>query len=252
VRCEPAYKAVAGSTRRPRYRFAPGVTICIPAYNEKATIAQAVYDAAETLEKAEVPGDILVLDDHSIDRTWEILQRVQKDLPYVQLRRHNVNQGIAATFNELYQWANRELVFLNSADGQWKMSVLLDMLPLMERYDLIVARRKVKHYGLGRRVVSWGFNSLPVLLFATHTYDAGSIKLVRRQLYDIPLISSGVFAEAERVIRATRRGYRVGFLDVDHFPRKAGKASGAPLALVAQSLVDLAKCWIDIVLLKRT
>jgi glycosyltransferase involved in cell wall biosynthesis len=232
-------------------RFAPGVSICIPAYNEEETIAQAVYEAEETLRKGGMPGDLLVLDDHSSDQTWEILQRVQKDLPRMQLRRHTVNQGIAATFNELYQWAGKELVFLNSADGQWKTSILLEMLPLMDRYDLIVARRMVKHYSLGRRVVSWGFNSLPVLLFAVRTYDAGSIKLVRRELYDIPVISSGVFAEAERIIRASRRGYRIGFLDVDHFPRRAGKASGARLALVMRSLVDLAKCWVDIMLLKR-
>jgi glycosyltransferase involved in cell wall biosynthesis len=242
---------MAGSANRPKYCFVPGVSICIPVYNEEETIAQAVYDAEETLQRGRVPGEILVLDDHSIDRTWKILQEVQKDLPGVQLRRHSVNQGIAATFNELYEWASRELVFLNSADGQWKMSVLLDMLPLIDQYDLMVARRKVKHYSLGRRVISWGFNSLPLLLFATHTYDAGSIKLVHRELYEIPLISSGVFAEAERIIRASRRGYRVGFLDVDHFPRKVGTASGAHLALVVQSVVDLVKCYIDIVLLKR-
>jgi glycosyltransferase involved in cell wall biosynthesis len=235
----------------PKRHFDPGVTICIPAYNEEETIAQAVYEAEETLRKAGIPGDLLALDDHSNDRTWESLRRVQKDLPYVQLRRHNVNQGIAATFNELYQWANRELVFLNSADGQYKMSVLLDMLPLMDRYDLIVARRKAKHYRLSRQVVSWGYNVLPVLLFGIHTHDAGSIKLVRRELYDIPLISSGVFAEAERIIRASRLGYRIGFVDVDHFPRRAGKAYGARMALVAQALVDLTKCWIDITLLRR-
>jgi glycosyltransferase involved in cell wall biosynthesis len=243
---------LGSTTGGPSHSFVPGVTFCLPAYNEEETIAQAVYEAEETLQRARVPGDILVVDDHSIDRTWEVLQRVQQDLPYVQLRRHNANQGIAATFNELYQWANRELVFLNSADGQYKMSVLLDMLPLMDRYDLLVARRKVKHYSLRRLLISWVYNVLPVLLFGIHTYDAGSIKLVRREIYDIPVISSGVFVEAERVIRASRRGYRIGFINVDFFPRKAGKASGARLALVVQSLVDLGKCWIDIVFLKRT
>jgi glycosyltransferase involved in cell wall biosynthesis len=239
------------TTSQPKHRFVPGVTICIPAYNEEETIAQAVYEAQETLERGKIPGDIIVLDDHSRDHTWQILQRVQGDLPKVQLRRHEVNQGIARTFNELYQWANRELVFLNSADGQWKMSLLLEMLPLMDRYDLLIARRKVKHYSFGRRIVSWGFNSLPVLLFATNTYDAGSIKLVRRELYEIPMMSSGVFAEAERIIRARRRGYRVGSVDVEHFPRRVGSASGARLSLVIRSLVDVAKCWIDIVVLKR-
>jgi glycosyltransferase involved in cell wall biosynthesis len=246
-------KAMAGlAAHIGRQRFVPGVSICIPAYNEEEAIAQAVYEAEETLQKGRVPGDLLVLDDHSSDHTWKVLQRVQKDLPRLQLRRHDVNQGIAATFDELYRWAGRELVFLNAADGQWKMSILLEMLPLMDRFDLIVARRRVKYYGLCRRAVSWAFNALPVLLFATHTYDAGSVKLVRRELYDIPLISSGVFAEAERIIRASRRGYRIGYLDVDHLPRQAGKASGARLALIAQSLLDLTKCWIHITLLRRT
>jgi glycosyltransferase involved in cell wall biosynthesis len=239
-------------TSYPKHHFAPGVTICIAAYNEEETIAQAVYEAEETLEKGKIPGDIIVIDDHSIDHTWQILQQVQRDLPHVQLRRHDVNQGIAGTFSELYQWANRELVFLNSADGQWKMSLLLDMLPLMDRYDLMIGRRKVKHYSFGRRVVSWLFNNLPVLLFATNTYDAGSIKLARRELYEIPIMSSGVFAEAERIIRASRRGYRVGCVDVEHFPRRLGTASGARLSLIMRSLVDMAKCWIDIVVLKRT
>ncbi|MGH7380634.1 MAG: glycosyltransferase family 2 protein [Candidatus Methylomirabilales bacterium] len=233
-------------------RFDPGVAICIPVYNEEQTIEQVVYEADETLQKAGIPGELLVLDDCSRDRSWEILQRVQKDLLRLQLRRHDVNQGIAATCNELCQWAGRELVFLNSADRQWKMSILLDMLPLMHRYDLIVARRKVKHYSFSRHLASWGFNALPVMLFGTHTYDAGSVKLVRRKIYDIPVTSSGVFVEAERIVRASRRGYHIGFIDVDHFPRGAGKASGASLALVMQSLVDLVRCWIDITLLRRS
>src|SRR5229473_2056877 len=99
-------------------RFVPGVTICIAAYNEEETIEQAVYHAEATLEKAGVPGEILALDDGSADHTWDILQKAQKCLPRLRLRRHDVNRGIAATFNELYQWAGRELVFLNSADGQ--------------------------------------------------------------------------------------------------------------------------------------
>jgi glycosyltransferase involved in cell wall biosynthesis len=142
---------------RPRHCEA-GLAICIPAYNEEKTIEQVVYDAGEILHKAGVSGDVLVLDDCSKDHTWDILQAVKNDLPTLQVRRHKTNQGIATTFNELYQWANRELVFLNSADRQWEMSVLLDMLPLRNQYDLIVARRKTKHYSLTRYAVSWAFN----------------------------------------------------------------------------------------------
>jgi hypothetical protein len=60
-----------------------------------------------------------------------------------------------------------------------------------------------------------------------HCQRAGSVKLVRRAIYDIPIISSGVFGEAERIIRARRRGFRIGVKEVEHFPRRSGKALGA-------------------------
>ncbi len=172
-------------------------------------------------------------------------------LPRLRLRRHATNQGIASTFAELYQWADKELVFLNSADGQWKMNTLLELLPLANQYEIIVARRPVKHYSSGRRLVSWLFNALPAILFATRTYDAGSVKLVQRGIYDIPIISRGVFGEAERIIRAQRRGFRIGVRDVEHFPRTSGKALGAKPFLVFEAMVDLLRCWLDIVILRR-
>ena len=232
-----------------RYRY--GVSICIPAFNEEQTIEEAVKNASVTLEQTGMPGEILVLDDCSTDRSWEILQRLKAIVPKLQSRRHQVNQGIAKTFTELYHWASMDLVFLNSADGQWKMQILLAMLPLMEDSDLVIARRKQKHYRLNRQLVSWFFNLLPLLMFHSKTYDAGSVKLVRREIYEIPITSTGVFAEAERIVRARRRGYRVASVDVDHFSRTSGKATGAKFSLVMEALVDLFRCWIDIVLLRR-
>jgi hypothetical protein len=131
------------------------------------------------------------------------------------------------------------------------MSTLLELLPMTQDHDIIIAQRTDKHYKVGRLIVSWLFNALPVVFFSTPTYDAGSVKLVRREVYDIPLISSGVFNEAERIIRARRRGFRVGVKPIEHFPRRTGKASGAKPRLVAQAMLDLVKCWFDIVVLRR-
>ena len=232
-------------------QYQAGVTICIPAYNEGSTIREVVKEADATLEKSSTPGEILVIDDCSTDQTWQILCATQQTMPRLQLRRHETNQGIASTFAELYQWAGKELVFLNSAYGQWKMNTLLELLPLANQYEIIIARRPVKHYSLARQLVSWLFNALPAILFATRTHDAGSVKLARRWIYDIPIISHGVFGEAERIIRAQRRGFRIGVREVEHFPRTSGKALGAKTSLVFQAMTDLLRCWLDIVILRR-
>ena len=228
-----------------------GISVCIPAFNEESTIEQVVLGAIETLDQIAAQSEVLVIDDCSKDRTWEILCAMRATTRRLRLRRHEINRGIAATFAELYEWASNDLVFLNSADGQWKMNTLLELLPMAEDHDIIVARRRTKCYSLGRHVVSWLFNALPYLLFATQTYDAGSVKLVRRAIYDIPIVSRGVFAEAERIIRAQRLGLRVGVRDVEHFPRTSGKALGAKPSLVLEAIGDLWRCWFDIVILRR-
>jgi glycosyltransferase involved in cell wall biosynthesis len=239
------------STSGDATRYEYGISICIPAFNEQETIENSIITASETLQQAGLPGEILVIDDCSTDATWRILERLKTNISGLQIRRHARNQGIAVTFSELYDWARRDFVFLNSADGQWKMQILLEMLPLMKDSDLIIARRKQKQYRLSRLLVSWLFNVVPILMFRTKTYDAGSVKLVRREIYNIPLESKGVFAEAERIIRARRRGYRIGSVEVDHFPRVAGKAQGAKPSLVVEAVGDVLRCWFQIVLLRR-
>ena len=125
------------------------------------------------------------------------------------------------------------------------------MMELRDRYDMVIGKRPQKHYTLCRAAISRAFNLLPWLLFGVATHDAGSIKLVRRELLQIPLASRGPFREAERIIRAQRRGYRIGMLVVDNQPRRGGKASGARWGLVGQAVLDLLRCWWHIVLCRR-
>jgi glycosyltransferase involved in cell wall biosynthesis len=80
------------------------ITICIPAYNEQATIAEVIKEANSVLEHTTLRWEILVIDDGSVDDTWNILSDIQKTIPALQIRRHDTNKGIAATFRELYQW----------------------------------------------------------------------------------------------------------------------------------------------------
>lgn len=231
--------------------YIPGLSICIPAYNEEETICKAIYDASEVLDKIDVSGEILVIDDCSTDSTWSLITELEKEIKYLKTVRHEVNCGIAITCNELYQWSTRQLVFINSADGQMEMNVVFQMIRFADDYDLIIAKRKDKHYSIGRKLISSLYNTLPLLLFGTKTYDAGSVKLVLRDIYDIPVISKGVFVEAERIIRAKQRGYRIGFVNVDFSPRKSGKASGAKAQLVIEAIFDMIKCWINIMLRKH-
>jgi hypothetical protein len=103
-----------------------------------------------------------------------------------------------------------------------------------------------KHYTPYRHAVSWAYRWLPRLLFGVDLVDPGSVKVVRRTIYrEVPVTSTSVFVEAERIIRAVRRGYRLTAVDMESQPRVGGQASGARLPVALAAARDLMRFWLS-------
>ena len=222
----------------------PSVSLLIPAFNEEATIGAVIEQADAVLRQCAPDHEIIVLDDASTDRTFEIAQDAVRQYASLRVVRHAVNQGIAATFEELYRLANKDFVFLVSGDGQFPPETLLRCVPLLDRYDIVVCRRTYKHYTPYRHAVSLLYRWLPRLLFGIDVIDPGGVKVVKREIYArVPVFSRGVFVEAERLIGAVRAGYRLASVDMVQTPRRAGTSRGARLSTVAAAGMDLIRCW---------
>lgn len=218
----------------------PSVSVCFPAYNEIATLTGVIEHAHELLSKSGIDYEILLCNDASTDGTAAVADDLAVRLPRVKVFHNQRNKGIRGTFEFLYASANKDFVFLNSTDGQWDTAILLELLPLSSEWDVIIASRKAKHYSAVRTFVSSAFNSIPRLLFGVKTYDAGAVKLVRREIIQrFTLVSRSPFSEAERLIRAARAGYRIREYPVEVQPRRAGVAQGVRAKLVVEALRDL-------------
>lgn len=223
----------------------PGVSVCFPAYNEEKTISGVLQEAHELLAQSGIDYEILVCNDGSRDNTGEIIKNAASSIPRLRVLNHTSNQGIRATFEHLYREASKDFVFLNSTDRQWKTEILFDMLPMTADWDVIIASRREKNYSLVREAVSAGFNIIPRILFGVRTYDAGAVKLVRREIIErFPIVSRSPFNEAERLIRASRAGYRITECSVETFVRKTGRARGVSAGLVVEALRDVARVWL--------
>jgi glycosyltransferase involved in cell wall biosynthesis len=186
------------------------LSIVIPAYNEEVTIADIIQRSLHAAQAWTNDFEVLVLDDKSKDRTVEIIQSICAQNPRVTLIRHEVNQGIAVTFEELYRLASKEYVFLVSGDGQFPPELLHSCIPLLENADIIICQRTYKPYNIYRHIVSWSFRWIPYFLFGVDLYDAGSVKLMpKRYLVEIPVTSHTVFVEAERLLKAKKLGARI-------------------------------------------
>jgi len=120
-------------------------------------------------------------------------------------------------------------------------------LPDCSKWDIVIASRKHKHYSATREFVSWCFNALPHALFGVRTFDAGAVKLVRREIIQrFPLVSKSPFSEAERLIKAARAGYRITEHPVAIAPRQTGRARGVSLKSVIEAAKDVWRVWWDL------
>ena len=226
------------------------LSVAMGAFNEEAAIEGVILEHVQVLQELQlqVPKwEIICVDDGSTDTTPQILDRIQSRLPELKVIRHRTNLGIAATQAHLYREARGTHIYFTGSDGQWPPENLPRMLELvLAGADLVVGVRENRRevYNLRRQFVSFAFNLLPQLLLGVKTGDAGSVKLGRKELFTLPLVSRSPFAEAERIMQTHRSGYKVDFIPIRFCNRSGGKAKGASWRNVASSTHDLFRCFL--------
>jgi dolichol-phosphate mannosyltransferase len=218
------------------------LSVVMPVYNEASVLQSVLEEVQSSFEGVSYSFEILLANDASTDASGTILDRFAAKHPQFRILHLPQNLGIMGALSVLMREAKGKYIFFNSSDGQFETSDCVRMMELRDQFDMIIGERKKKIYTFRRHLISWSFNFLCRFLFFTKTYDAGSIKLYRREILDIPLLSQSPFREAERILRAKKYGFRVGRIFVKHHSRKGGLASGSRLSLVLHSLWDLLLC----------
>jgi glycosyltransferase involved in cell wall biosynthesis len=106
------------------------VDVVVPCYN----YARYLRDCVESvLTQPGVAVRVLVIDDSSSDNTAEVGRELAADSDVVEFRRHEVNKGHIATYNEgLLGWSTADYVVLLSADDMLAPGSLRRAVQIME------------------------------------------------------------------------------------------------------------------------
>jgi hypothetical protein len=136
-------------------------------------------------------------------------------------------------------------IAFTDADLQFELAELERLLAVAEDADLVIGVRAPRRDPLRRRLLGLGWNALVRALLGLPVRDVNcAFKLLRRTaVADLELRSSGAAINAELLARAAARGLRLREVPVSHFPRRAGRPTGARPAVIARALVELAGLW---------
>lgn len=227
-----------------RPRFDRALSLVIPAFNEAACIADAVAEADDALAHLVGDHEVLVVDDGSSDRTADIVRSAFGTGSRVRVLRHERNHGYGAALRTGFQAARFDLVAFTDADCQFDLHDLGLLLPLAERYPIVVGYRIDRQDPWQRRFYSWGYNVLVRVLLGTRVRDCDcALKVFRKEvLAELLPASRGFFVNTEMLTHARRLGHAVAEVGVRHRPRLHG-GSKVSIADIPRTLAALLPFW---------
>jgi dolichol-phosphate mannosyltransferase len=196
------------------------LSIVLPTFNEAQNLPELLKRIASVLKKGEY--EVIVVDDDSPDRTWEVAQKLEKNHPLRVLRRVG-RRGLSSAVVEGFDAAKGDVLLVMDSDLQHDPALVVTLADAVESgADIAVASRYMK----GGSVGEWVRGRR--LLSKTATWLTRKIPAV-----EVSDPMSGFFALKKSVYQRIRpmlrpTGFKILFEILGHLPRGT-KTAEVPL-----------------------
>jgi glycosyltransferase involved in cell wall biosynthesis len=226
----------------------PDLTIFFPVYNDERTVRIVAEKAVKICEEIADKYEILIINDGSPDNSGKIADELAAQYENVRVVHHQANLGYGAAVKTGLKEAKYELIFLTDGDDEYDIGDIKKLFKLRDNYDIIITFRFKKIYSSTRIFISYIYNTLLRWLFRTNYRDISTgMRLVKKSVIsDINLIADSPFIGAEMTIKLMLKGYRVGEVGIQTFPRKIGSGGSTSPKNIKKTIIDMLKVYQEI------
>jgi glycosyltransferase involved in cell wall biosynthesis len=198
------------------------VSVVLPCLNEEGAVGAVVDEAWRGIESTGLPGEVLVVDNGSTDRSAAVAREHGARVV------HESERGYGSAYLRGLAEARGDFIVMADADGTYPVDDLRPFVKLLEEgNDLVLGSRfrGTIHRGampwLHRRVGNPVLTSVLNVFFGVRVSDAHcGLRAVRRSaLRRLELESTGMEFASEMILKAAKRDLRVGEVPIDYRPR---------------------------------
>ncbi|MEM8529219.1 MAG: glycosyltransferase family 2 protein [Chloroflexota bacterium] len=198
------------------------LSVIMPCYNEEATL-QHILARVRTVE---MPKEIIAVDDHSSDNTYEILCESAAADPAMTVIRHPSNRGKGAAVRTGLARARGDIAIIQDADLEYDPNDYYELIqPIADgRVNVVFGSRFMgRHTGMyfWNAIGNKGLTFLTNFLFNCWISDMETCYKAMRTdiLRDLRLESNDFRLEPEIAAKVLKRGHRIYEVPVSYLGR---------------------------------
>lgn len=206
------------------------ISIFIPVFNEEGIIRQNISRIRKVIEQLPEDFEIFFVDDASTDRSNEILNEITEEDTVIKHLRYENGPTRRENLTQSFKYASGEVVVMFDMDLAANLKYLQRLIYEVSRndYDISIGSRYLKdsvvRRSFYRKLISIVFIKFLNLYFNSKISDyVCGFKAFKREVildlldklgYDKTL-NRGVFWDAEMLIRAVRKGYKIKEIPIE-------------------------------------